>query len=335
MKSKSKARPSSVPEVILKPKAKAPALKPSSVPKEIPKPKAKAPGLKGSVNRAVAWAKKNPAMAALLIGGVVLLAIVLMRKGTGIGATRADSRDSGDAEDIMGGLGGTGLESYKPSPLSDFIIPEFFLPEIPLYTEPEYTYWYPQEEVAQSSTFYPEDEVDREYYLERAHELEALAGETEDPYFRGLIADMARLTGLGSLSEEDWEAWERQQREATERQRGRETTTTRRSTTQTAAQSTIRAISPLQYLINQFKRVLTPRVTTPSTISERRHTLPSTYARPSTQPSSPTIGPSITPTFDTSTYAGQMDLYQSIVSGGRTEPIITTRDSRIGGLQEN
>lgn len=329
MTNKSKVKPPSVPKAVSKPKVKAPALEPSSAPKGIPKPKAKAPGLKGGVNRAVAWAKKNPAQAALLIGGVILLAIVLMRKSTGITTARTDSGDTGeDVMDDLGGLGGLGLESYQEPAWSDFIFPE-----IPLLEEPSYSSWlYPQEEIAQSSTFYPEDELDREYYLERAHELEALAGEQTDPTLRGLIADMARLTGLGSLSEEEWEAWERKQKEATERQRGEEDTTTRRSTTQPTTRSTITAISPLQYLINKFKSALTTRSTAPSTISERRYTLPSTYTKQSTQPSPPTIGPSATPTFDTSTYAGQMALYQSIVGGKQTEPI-TSRYH--GGVQEH
>lgn len=316
MKSKSKAIPPSVPEVV-------------------PKPKTKTPGLKGGINKAAAWVKKNPALAALLIGGVVLLAIILMRKSTGITAARADSGDGEDVMGDLGGLGGLGLESYEPPPLSDFVIPEFFLPEIPpLYTEPAYTYWYPEEEVAQSSTFYPEDELDREYYLERAHELEALAGGTEDSYFRGLIADMARLTGLGSLTEEDWETEERLRREWEERQNGGQTTTQRRTT-----QPTITAVSPLQYLINKLKSALTSRATTPSTISERRYTLPSTHAQPSTQPSTqsptqpstPIIGPSATPTYDTGTFSGQLALFQSVVSGRQTEPTTPTYH---GGLQE-
>jgi len=239
--------------------------KPPSVPEVIPKPKKGAPDPKSGVNKAIAWAKKNPALAALLIGGVILLAIVLMRKSTGISAARADSGDTGDGEDIMGGLGGLGLESYQEPLWSDFIFPE-----IPLLEEPSYTYWYPEEEeLAQSSTFYPEDELDREHYLERAHELEALAGETEDPYFRGLIADMARLTGLGSLTEEDWETEERLRREWEERQNGGQVTTTQRST----AQPTITAVSPLQYLINKLKNVLTPRTVTSSTINQRQYTI--------------------------------------------------------------
>jgi len=284
------------------------------VPKEIPKSKNGATDLKGGVDKVVAWGKKNPALAALLIGGVVLLAIVLMRKGTGISAAQAGSKDTG--EDVMGelgGLGGLGLDSYQEPVWSDFIFPD-----IPLLEEPSYSYWYPEEETAQSSAFYPEDEIDREYYLERAHELEALAGETEDPHVRGLIADMARLTGLGSLTEEDWETEERLRREWEERQRGTETTTTRQRST---SQPTITTISPLQYLINKFKNVLTSRTTAPSTISERRYTLPSTYASPSIQPSTPIIGPSATPTYDTSTFSGQLDLYQSIVSDRQTEPV--------------
>lgn len=292
-------------------------VKPPSVPEAIPKPKAKAPGLKGGVNRAVVWAKKNPALAALLIGGVIFLAIILMRKSTGITTAQADSGE--DVMDELGGLGGLGLEDYQEPIWSDFLL----MPDIPLVEEPSYTYWYPEEEeIAQSSTFYPDDELDRDYYLKRAHELEALAGTIEDPHLRGLFADAARLTGLGSLTEEDWETEERLRREWEERQNGGQATTA----------PTITRVSPLQYLINQFKKALTPRATTPRTISERKYTLPSTHATPSTQPSPPVLGPSATPTFDTSTFSGQLSLYQSLISGGQSEPAATTH---LGGLQEH
>ena len=103
-------------------------------------------GAKASLERLVAWAKKNPALVVGIVAGVVILALVVSKR------KRPVERGTGVPEgDPLGGLGmGNGVPDTSPG---DIIFPE--LPSIPpLPTVPSPTI--PSNGASQSTTTYVE-----------------------------------------------------------------------------------------------------------------------------------------------------------------------------------
>lgn len=118
-----------------------------------------AQSIKASSKRVMAWAKKNPAIAILLVGGVILLAIVSRRRGV---SQLASDDNFGISEGGLGELGGTGIGEYAGDPLQGILTPPPAEDPITEYYYPEYEDW-----TVPSGTVYPEyDDQWYEYEIE-------------------------------------------------------------------------------------------------------------------------------------------------------------------------
>ena len=163
-------------------------------------------GIKGNAKNLAAWAKKNPALAILIVGGVVLLAVITARsKTTRPLSDQAAEGGLGVGDDVLGGLSGGGIIDYPSPPALGEIIAPYVAPDVTTGKasgKAAKTYS-PYIENIPSGTIYPtEEEDDKEFYKERSIELEALAGEQTDPTIRGMLADAARWYGIASMPEE-------------------------------------------------------------------------------------------------------------------------------------
>jgi len=165
--------------------------------------------VKSSAKRIGAWAKKNPLLAALLLGGVALLAFTTMKSDKSLSQSDGAGGTT-EAEDILGGGGGFGLfdsPDYPAPPLLGELlsqpIADYFLPE----GKPDYYYTDPSY-VIPAATVYPEgdpedDMEDKEWYKLWSEEYEASAGLETDPDERAEKIGAARWYGIASLSDKD------------------------------------------------------------------------------------------------------------------------------------
>ena len=188
---------------------------------------------KDSAQRLWAWVKDHPVPSAILIGGVILLA--LLRRERPVDQREAlSSAEAGGMGDLgfespqraPGQL--TGLEGVSPSqgfgPETlglEEVSPTFgpgalSVEEVGTFDQPsgigeavkgkseEEIFWEPEPETTSFSNLEREEPPaeDYEYYQRRSEELEELAGQTEDQNVRSLLAYAARETGKAGFYKE-------------------------------------------------------------------------------------------------------------------------------------
>jgi len=153
-----------------------------------------------------AWVKDHPAIAGVLVGGVVLLALLRGNKNSGISSNVEETKpldDLGLGE--TGGLGSLGFgDNYNPpSNLGQLLYDtpsETALPQ----TEGTISYFTQEPNTIPSGTLDPER--DSEYFIGRAKELGELAGEVDDPSAKSLLAQASRWTGSAGMYYQELEA---------------------------------------------------------------------------------------------------------------------------------
>ena len=306
-------------------------------PPSVPKVKKVDTNLKGSTARVVAWAKKNPALAALLVGGVILLAFVVARRRVGVSSAGL----VGDGDGVAGGLGGLASDliaspttslptgALLPEDLfSDFVLPEFTYPEF-IMEEP--TTWYYEED---PSSWYYEDEGEQvgelasdlsaweedviggfltQFGVSSGEELAAKESNLYDDVVYPQATSL--LTNIGALIE-DRDDTSRKSR--TTLQQRQQAESAKRGTTwiQQAAQAAGTRVSLVQQLIDRMKSIATPQAPRVEQRQYSRQPISSTSTvqqqRTRTTAPATTVGPRTKPAgYDT--FAGQFAYFQDIV----------------------
>lgn len=253
--------------------------------------------IKNQFARLTAWAKKNPALAAVAVGGTILVAFLLSR-GKGYGGIVGAEEEEGLLDDPLEGIGGLGFGGIPVEPLGG----ELMFP--PLEPEPLYptTFeaaptWVPDTvwEALDKSISPP---VEEDYYRGLSEEFEALAGEYDQPV-RGNLADIARWYGWASYyqdptakafaptarrkssgltSEQQYRQWAQEQnrlnmlgrsgdvwREATARERAKQLEASKRVASTVRAAGSV-ATSTARQLLEARKRLITGATTAGSMV---------------------------------------------------------------------